>query len=500
MKSIGIIILTAVITAVVVLAGIHIFYNQKGAGQSLFQEQPLTLSSRNARAVSSAGNPDFVMAASAVTPAIVHITTVYEDAGTNRSYLDLFGMPLSPIPASGSGSGVLISADGYIATNNHVVENASGIEVVLPDKRSFQAKLVGVDPSTDLALLKVDAKELPFVTLGNSDSVQVGEWVLAVGYPLSLSSTVTAGIISAKGRSIGILNLPSQENYANPGQVAGNTAIESFIQTDAAINPGNSGGALINTDGQLIGINTAIASQTGSYAGYGFAIPVNLMQKVVSDLQKFGEVKRGYLGVSFPAPAVEDQILKERGIDPASVKGVYIMGVQPKSAAAAAGLEEGDIIQSINGVNVASSTALSELIARQYPGDKLELTYLRNGKARSTDVVLQGEEAALAESGGESAAKGLQAKLGATFEPVPDQVKQRFGLRSGVYVVEVQQGGFFDMAGIPRGSIITSVNGRRVNSLSDMDRAVGASGRGSVRLDGITPSGSSFVISIPLGA
>ncbi|OKL40438.1 trypsin-like peptidase domain-containing protein [Pontibacter flavimaris] len=500
MKSIGIIILTALITAVLVVAGIWLIQNQKEEREGLFQEQTITLNSRNSRSVSSAGNPDFVRAASAVTPAIVHITTVYEGTGVNRSYPNLFGMPQSPAPASGSGSGVLISADGYIATNNHVVENASGIEVVLPDKRSYQAKLVGVDPSTDLALLKVEAKELPFVTLGNSDSVQVGEWVLAVGYPLSLSSTVTAGIISAKGRSIGILNRPSQGNYADPSRVAGNTAIESFIQTDAAINPGNSGGALINTDGQLIGINTAIASQTGSYAGYGFAIPVNLMQKVVSDLQKFGEVKRGYLGVSFPAPAVEDQILKERGIDPASVKGVYIMGVQPKSAAAAAGLEEGDIIQSIKGVNVASSTALSELIARQYPGDKLELTYLRNGKSRSADVVLQGEEAMLAASGGESAAKGLQAKLGATFEPVPDQVKQRFGLRSGVYVMEVQQGGFFDMAGIPRGAIITGVNGRRVNSLSDMSRAVETSGGGSVRLDGITPSGSSFVISIPLGA
>ncbi|WP_266205935.1 trypsin-like peptidase domain-containing protein [Pontibacter kalidii] len=500
MKSIGLVILTALVTAVLVVAGIWLYDKQDAGGQGTTQEQPLTLSSRGARAISSAGTADFVLAASAVTPAIVHVKTTYDGAGANRSYLDLFGLPQSPAPASGSGSGVLITQDGYIATNNHVVENASGIEVVLPDKRSFQAKLIGVDPSTDLALLKVDAKELPFVTLGNSDSVQVGEWVLAVGYPLSLSSTVTAGIISAKGRSIGILNRPSQGNYAEPGQAAGNTAIESFIQTDAAINPGNSGGALINTDGQLIGINTAIASQTGSYAGYGFAIPVNLMQKVVNDLQKFGEVKRGYLGVSFPAPTVEDQILKERGIDPASVKGVYIMGVQPGSAAAAAGLEEGDIIQRINGVNVASSTELSERIARQYPGDKLELTYLRNGKARNADVVLQGEEAMLAESGDEGAAKGLQAKLGATFAPVPDQVKQRFGLRSGVYVTEVQQGGFFDMAGIPRGTIITSVNGMRVNSLSDMNRAFSASGRGAVRLDGITPDGNSFVISIPLSA
>ncbi|MCX2738992.1 trypsin-like peptidase domain-containing protein [Pontibacter anaerobius] len=501
MKRVGLIILTALVTATLVVAGYWWVDSRNNEQTGILQEEPLVALGKNTSTVSSAGFPDFVNAAAAVTPAVVHIKTSYATQGANRSYFDLFGLPQSPVPASGSGSGVLITEDGYIATNNHVVESASGIEVVLPDKRSFQAKLIGTDPSTDLALLKVDAEELPFVTLGNSDSVQVGEWVLAVGYPLSLSSTVTAGIISAKGRSIGILNQPSQDSFSDPDQVTGNTAIESFIQTDAAINRGNSGGALINTNGQLIGINAAIASQTGSYAGYGFAIPVNLMQKVVNDLQKYGEVKRGYLGVSFPAPAAEDQILKERGIDPASVKGVYIMGVQPKSAAAVAGLEEGDIIQSINGARVASSTELSERIARQYPGDKLELTYLRNGRSRRTSVVLKGEEAEqLAESEDAGTARGLQAKLGATFEPVPDQVKQRYGLRSGVYVTEVQRGGFFDMAGIPRGTIITRVNGRRVNNLSDMSKAVEASRRGSVRLDGITPDGASFVISFPLSA
>ncbi|PTX14219.1 Do/DeqQ family serine protease [Pontibacter mucosus] len=493
MRNTASVFLAALLAAMLAVAGFWFVSTRLSNGQ----EQPLVLSSTSARTISSAGYPDFVEAASLVTPAIVHVKTTYAASASGRSYLDLFGLPQSPAPATGSGSGVLLTADGYIATNNHVVENASGIEVVLPDKRSFEAKLIGVDPSTDLALLKVEGKELPFVSLGNSDSVQVGEWVLAVGYPLSLSSTVTAGIISAKGRSIGILNQPSQGGFADPQQ-AGNTAIESFLQTDAAINPGNSGGALINASGQLIGINTAIASQTGSYAGYGFAIPVNLMQKVVDDLRKHGEVKRGYLGVSFPAPAVEDQILKERGIDPATVNGVYIMGVQPNSAAAAAGLQEGDIIQSIDGVNVGSSAGLSERIARQYPGDKLDVTYLRDGRSRTTSVVLKGDEEALA--GKEEGTSGLQAKLGAAFEPVPDQVKQRYGLRSGVYVTEVQRGGFFDMAGIPRGTIITSVNGRRVNSVADMDRAINSSRSGTVRLNGITPDGSSFVISIPLSA
>ncbi|SFH15331.1 trypsin-like peptidase domain-containing protein [Pontibacter chinhatensis] len=493
MRNTGSVFLAALLAAMLAVAGFWFVSTRVGNGQ----EHPLVLSSNGARTISSSGYPDFVDAASLVTPAVVHVKTTYATTASGRSYLDLFGLPQSPEPATGSGSGVLLTPDGYIATNNHVVDNASGIEVVLPDKRSFEAKLIGVDPSTDLALLKVDGQELPYVALGNSDSVQVGEWVLAVGYPLSLSSTVTAGIISAKGRSIGILNQPSQGGFADPQQ-AGNTAIESFLQTDAAINPGNSGGALINASGQLIGINTAIASQTGSYAGYGFAIPVNLMQKVVEDLRKHGQVKRGYLGVSFPAPAVEDQILKERGIDPATVKGVYIMGVQPNSAASAAGLEEGDIIQSIDGVDVGSSAGLSERIARHYPGDKLEVTYLRDGRSRSTSVVLNGDEEAVAGTEGEGA--GLQAKLGATFEPVPDQVKQRYGLRSGVYVAEVQRGGFFDTAGIPRGTIITSVNGRRVNSVADMDRAINSSRSGSVRLNGITPDGSSFVISIPLSA
>ncbi|WP_276496277.1 trypsin-like peptidase domain-containing protein [Pontibacter litorisediminis] len=493
MRNAILVFLTALLAAALAVGGFWYISSRGGDGEG----QPLTLSSGGGRALSSAGHPDFVQAATAVTPAVVHIKTMYATSGAGR--YPVLGLPQSPAPAGGSGSGVLITADGYIATNNHVVENASGIEVVLPDKRSFEAKLIGVDPSTDLALLKVDGTELPFVSLGNSDSVQVGEWVLAVGYPLSLSSTVTAGIISAKGRSIGILNQPSQNSDGTTGQPSANTAIESFIQTDAAINPGNSGGALINASGQLIGINTAIASQTGSYAGYGFAIPVNLMQKVVNDLRKYGAVKRGYLGVSFPAPAVEDQILKERGIDPASVQGVYILGVQPNSAAAAAGLQEGDIIQSIDGQHVASSTELSERIARLYPGDKLELSYLRNGRNRSADVVLKGQEAEMADSAAESG-RGLQAKLGATFEPVPDQVKERIGLRSGVYVTEVQQGGFFDMAGIPRGTIITSVNGSRVNSLADMEKAVKASRRGAVRLDGITPDGTGFVISFPLSA
>lgn len=447
---------------------------------------------------SSAGNPDFVQAAASVIPAVVHVKTTYAGASpaSRNPIYELFGLPQEYIPARGTGSGVLISPDGFIVTNNHVIENTTGIEVVLPDKRSYEAKLIGRDPSTDLALIKVDGNKLPVVPLGDSDSVQVGEWVLAVGYPLSLNSTVTAGIVSAKGRSIGILNRPGQGDYADPAQVA-NTAIESFIQTDAAINPGNSGGALVNTAGQLIGINAAIASQTGSYTGYGFAIPVNLMKKVVSDIRKFGEVKRGYLGVTFPVPAVEDQILKSRGIDPAEVRGVYIMGVQPGSGAKAAGLKEGDIIQGIDGVRVSSSAELSERIARYYPGDKVELTYLRNGRQRKVNVVLQGSSE---EKENEIAGKELESRLGASFAPLPDRIKERYKLSGGVIVTQVQPGGFFASAGIPEGTVITRVNGRLVNNLADISKALAASRSGMVRLDGITPDGTVFVFNFPLGA
>lgn len=451
---------------------------------------------------SSAGNPDFIRASSMVIPAVVHVNTTYpiSNGQGGNPILDLFGLPDNPVPARSAGSGVIITPDGFIVTNNHVIENTATIDVVLPDKRSFKAKLVGRDPSTDLALLKVEGKNLPVVGLGNSDSVQVGEWVLAVGYPYSLNSTVTAGIISAKGRSIGILSRPSQEDYADPGQPVSNSAVEAFLQTDAAINPGNSGGALVNTNGQLIGINAAIASLTGSYAGYGFAIPVNLMQKVIGDLRKYGEVKRGYLGVNFPAPAVEDQILREGGIDPATIKGVYIMGIQAGSGAATAGLKQGDIIKSIDGIQVTSSTELSERIARRHPGDKVQIAYLRNGKLKSAQIELKPEEKPKELALDDKAAKGLQVKLGATFSPLPDRLKQQYGLKSGVYVTDVQQNGFFDSVGIPKGTIITRINGRPVSSLSDINKALGASQTGMVRFEGITPDGTVFVFSFPLGA
>lgn len=501
MKKAISVLFIALISAVLAIAGYRYLDNRQNTA-FYTEEKPNVrfvnyTDNDNAQA---AATPDFVQAAKIVSPAVVHIKTTY--AGTARSsgnaFEELFGPPQSSGPSRASGSGVIITPDGYIVTNNHVIENAAQMEVVLPDKRSFKATLVGRDPSTDLALVKVDGKNLPIVTLGTSDNVQVGEWVLAVGYPLSLNSTVTAGIISAKGRSIGILNRPSQENYYGNAQPTAGSAIESFIQTDAAINPGNSGGALVNANGQLIGINAAIASQTGSYAGYGFAIPVDLMKKVVSDFRKYGEVRRGYLGVSFPAPAVEDQMLRSQGIDPASVQGVYITGVQPGSGAAAAGLKAGDIIQSIGGVQVTSSAEFSERIGRLEPGNKVEVAYLRGKSKNTVNVTLKGAETANPVANENS--KGVQTRLGATFAPLPANIKERYRLRSGLVITDMQPGGFFDSAGVPKGTIIMTVNGRPVNTIAELEAALGATRSGMVRLDGITPDGTGFVFNFPLGA
>ncbi|MEJ6978946.1 trypsin-like peptidase domain-containing protein [Pedobacter sp. P351] len=501
MKNTVLMLATAMVSAAVSIGGYRYLDNSERTPDPLLPEQNLSnkISLINySSEMASAPAPDFVQAAASVTPAVVHIKTTYASSnGSQNTLEELFGSPRSNTPVRASGSGVLISADGYIVTNNHVVENASAIEVVLPDRRSFTGRLIGRDPSTDLALIKVEASSLPVIALGNSDQVQVGEWVLAVGYPLSLNSTVTAGIISAKGRSIGILDQPRQGNPA--GTPGASNAIESFIQTDAAINPGNSGGALVNSTGQLIGINAAIASQTGSYAGYGFAIPINLARKIINDLRSFGEVRRGYLGVSFPAPATEDELLRKQGINPGAVKGVYITAVQSGSAAAVAGLKEGDIIQSIDGIRVTSSAEFSERIARHRPGDKVDLSYFRNGRTSNTSVTLKGLEATetIARN---TTGSSLRSKLGASFSPLPNSAKQYYSLKSGLVITSVERDSFFERYGLSRNTIITQVNGRPVNSINDLDAALATSKSGIARIEGITPDGMRFLLNFPLGA
>ena len=498
MKNAAIIFVTAAVTAVASIGGYRYLDNREVPAHQPEEETRFSFANFPAGS-SQAAAPDLVQASASVTPAVVHIKTTY--AGNTRSnnpLQELFGGPRSNAPSRASGSGVLISADGYIVTNNHVVENASAIEVVLPDRRSFNGKLIGRDPSTDLALIKVEGSNLPVVPLGNSDEVQVGEWVLAVGYPLSLNSTVTAGIISAKGRSIGILDQPRP---GSPGGIEGATsAIESFIQTDAAINPGNSGGALVNASGQLIGINAAIASQTGSYAGYGFAIPINLARKVVNDLRSFGEVRRGVLGVTFPAPAAEDELLRQQGINPGSIRGVYITGVQSGSAAAAGGLKAGDVIQSIDGNRITSSAEFSERIARHRPGDKVELSYLRNGRTATTSVTLKSQANESIASGGANAENNLRERLGASFAPLPASAKQYYRLSSGIVVTSVERGSFFERYGLGANTIIVQVNGKAVNNINDLDAALAGSRNGVARIEGITAEGMRFLLNFPLGA
>ena len=479
MKKGGVILITVLICAVIATS-IYLLF-----GKSSPRE---TAGSPGSPVVVS-GNLNFVPSAKAVTPAIVHIKTTYTRASDNSLFSPFSrGNPTR----MGSGSGVIIASDGYIATNNHVVEDADNIEVILPDRRSFTAELVGRDQNTDLALLKVKARGLPVVKMGNSDSVQVGEWVLAVGYPFSLNTTVTAGIVSAKGRSIGIIN-------SSEGSIAEqSSAIESFIQTDAAINPGNSGGALVNLRGELIGINTAIASMTGSYAGYAFAIPVSLVKKILEDLKEFGTVKRGILGVSFPAPSVEDQYLKQQGISPGTVKGVFVTGIQEGSAAASASLQEGDIIQSIDGIEIFSSAEFSERIARHRPGDKIKLSYLRNGKVRNASVTLKGEEASKALAG--DSLREIYDKLGATMSPLSADLKERLNLKAGVLVTEVRTGGFFYQVGIPPGTIIIYINGSEVYSPADVEKALMEARNSRVQILAIAPDGSRVVFNFSLGA
>jgi serine protease Do len=334
---------------------------------------------------------DFENAAANAAPAVVHIKVMQKpkQLGSNpfSQFGDLFGgMSYNDADDNAdagstsrqvaSGSGVLISADGYIVTNNHVVENADGLLVTLNDKKDYKAKVIGTDPSSDLAVIKIEGNSFPYLSFANSDDVRVGQWVLAIGYPLNLETTVTSGIVSAKSRSIGINGRNSE------------APIESFIQTDAAVNPGNSGGALVNTSGELVGINSAIASPTGSYAGYAYAIPSNLVRRVANDIVKYGSAKRAYLGIQFGSDQMSDADRKKNNIPDGN--GVYVMDVAQGSAAEKAGIHKGDFITAINGATINTGTEMVEKISSLRPGDKIEVKYTHNGAENTTTVTLQG--------------------------------------------------------------------------------------------------------------
>lgn len=349
----------------------------------------------------------------------------------------------------GLGSGVIISPDGYIVTNAHVINGADRLEITLNDNSTYNAKVIGSDKSTDLALIKIEAKDLPVIPFGDSDALKVGEWVLAVGNPFGFTSTVTTGIVSAKARNV-------SSSLGSRGM-----GVESYIQTDAAVNPGNSGGALVNLNGELVGINSAIYSQTGNYAGYSFAIPTSLVTKVVDDIQKYGAVQRPFLGVSYTE--LTPKLRKEKGIT-ATNDGLYVAQVTEDGAAAKAGIKEGDVIISIDGGHVANSGQLFDRLNRYRPGDKITLGYVRDNKVLSTDLTLYNDQ------GSTKTVKAPDASsLGASFAPAPEETLKQLGLRQGLQVTEVHDGKF-KRAGIYKGFIITDINNIRVKSAEDVEK------------------------------
>lgn len=433
------------------------------------------------------GQPvDLTEAAEKSVHAVVHIkSTENSKTTTVEAMPDLFDFffgngqgrqqQVQTQPRVGFGSGVILSADGYIVTNNHVIDGADEISVTLNDNREFKGRLIGTDPSTDLALVKIDASDLPYMTIGNSDDLKVGEWILAVGNPFNLTSTVTAGIVSAKARNLGVYS----------------SGIESFIQTDAAINQGNSGGALVNARGELVGINAILSSPTGTYAGYGFAIPTSIMTKVVSDLKQYGVVQRAVLGIK--GGNVDDELNKQK--DLGTSEGVYVSEVTNNSGALDAGIKVGDVITGIDGKSVKSMPEMQEIMAKHKPGDKVKVQLLRDKKDMEVEVTAKNTQ------GSTSIVKNADLDvLGATFKEIDAKAKKDYGLNNGLIVSEVNSG-LFQKAGIKKGFVIIKVNNQDMTSVDDLQAAVKEAGRSADRvlfIKGLYPSGRITYYSVDL--
>ena len=478
MKKLVSTILVAALGGVMALSVDHFIPDSQTSGEHTLtrqeQKAPVVLSSYAGSSMNNA--PDFVMAAEKSLNAVVHIRTTAEQTN-NLSYNPfekfLYGHGSQPYIVEGSGSGVILSEDGYIVTNNHVINGATEINVMLNDKRSYQAEVVGADPSTDIALLKIKEKNLPFVAYGNSDELKVGEWVLAVGNPFNLNSTVTAGIISAKGRG----------SILEGDRAHGVFPIESFIQTDAAINPGNSGGALVNSNGELVGINTAIMSSNGAYQGYAFAIPVNIVKKAVADLIEFGTVQRAFLGVSINdinSKFAETKSLKQ-------LKGVYINGLTTSGAAEHAGIRIGDVITSIETNKINTVSELQEQVSKYRPGDKVNVTVVRNEKEITFPVTLTNIK-----NGTEVIRKAepvltRSSSLGATFEEVGEDYLSKHKITNGVKVAKLT-GGKLASVGIKEGFVITSINKKKVFTAADVQKMLEGK-TGTVLVEGVYPNG-----------
>ncbi len=463
--------LTGVISGATVFGASH-YFTKENNGEDF---EYFTKASKNSAFVGmgSAVGDDFVKASKMTVPAVVTIKNYQDRSAQRMPDQDMFDFffgnpfggnqqrqqqPPKNMP-SGLGSGVIISPDGYIISNNHVVAGANKLEVVLSNKKSYIATLVGTDPNTDISLLKIEEKGLPYLNFANSDMVEVGQWVLAVGNPLGLNSTVTAGIVSAKGRSIDILSQQSR------------TPIESFIQTDAAINPGNSGGALVNVNGDLIGINTAIQSKTGYYEGYGFAVPSNLARKIVEDIKKFGLVQRGFLGIVSLDLSNDMQVAAYNQKEKKNLKagdGIYVTEVTGNSGAEDAGIRTGDIITKIDGTNIGSFADLSFAIGSRRPGDKVTVTYTRNGKPNTVTVTLKDQKGGTSSRSKEDLT--VSEKIGSEFEPLSDRVKTNYGLESGVLAKNVAEDGEMDKIGVVDNFIVMEINGKPVNSQKDVEK------------------------------
>ena len=489
MKNVLSTFVAALLASLVTLASYHYLVKDKQTIQvePATQTKFATYLENDRPASSSVAVPfDFSVAAEKVTPSVVHITSVQGAIAENSPgaederlqqipeiFRDFFGdsfrgSPQQQGPRMGSGSGVIISSDGYIATNNHVVADADELTVVLTDNRSYTAKVIGTDPTTDIALIKIDEQNLPALTLANSDNVKVGEWVMAAGNPLmGLNSTVTAGIVSATGRDINILR--QQNQYA----------IESFIQTDAAVNPGNSGGALTNVDGDLIGINTAIMSPTGSYAGYSFAVPSNIVKKVVDDLKEYGRVQRALIGVSI----MDVNATTAERFDLDVTRGVYVDSVMEGGAGAEGGLQKGDIIVQVDQKKTNKSADLQSYVGRKRPGDKVTVTVMRDSKETTLDLTLKGrdDEATVATTTRNTELESL----GAQFKVMSEDELDELGLDNGVQVVRTYPGKLRQQ-GVRPGFVITRVANKTVKSLEDLIEVVKQE-RGGVLIEGIYP-------------
>lgn len=413
---------------------------------------------------------NFVYAANKVIPGVVHIRTLYSSGRYSVNPLE----NMFKGPARSSGSGVVITDNGYIVTNNHVIEDARQVEVVLSDNRQYIAEVIGTDPTTDLALLKIEETDLIYVPYGNSDLVFPGEWVLAIGNPFDLNSTVTAGIVSAKARNIGIL------------RDRNNLQIESFIQTDAAVNPGNSGGALVNLRGELIGINTAIATPNGSYAGYSFAVPVALVKKVMNDLLEFGQVQRGLLGIGIGD--VNAQVARDQNLS--ILSGVFVSYVNENSAAENAGILAGDVIVAINNLPVTNVSELQELVARNRPGDEIVVNYIRDREEYETRAILRDFE-------GNLTAQPVELREtieGATFEPVGTRLRESFGIEGGIRIKSLEKGPW-ESAGVREGFIITRIDKVLVTDLEKFNQILNGK-TGSFLVEGVYENGEEGIYAI----